>query len=113
MAGWQAHDLPLPALQRRLHLQEDSDDPHEVRLRQGAAIQVPLLRQTRQVLVQHLQTRAHEARRDARSSAQELMRPADDEKEARRLVLVRSSLEGFFGLLLLVSFLFKIVLVID
>lgn len=42
-------------MQRRLHLQEDADDPHEVRLREGAKVQMPLLQQEGQVLVEYLQ----------------------------------------------------------
>jgi hypothetical protein len=57
----QAHDLPLPALQCRLHVQEDPDDAHEVRLRQGAEVQVSLLRQEGQVLLQYLQACEDEA----------------------------------------------------
>lgn len=50
-------------MQRRLHVQEDAEDTHEVRLREGAEIQVPLLQQKGQVLVEYLQTRQSQARR--------------------------------------------------
>lgn len=44
-------------MQRRLHVQENTQDTHEVWLRQGAQIQVSLLQQKGQMLLEYLQTR--------------------------------------------------------
>lgn len=54
LAVWE-NGVSLSQMQRRLYLQEDAEDPHEVRLREGAEVQVPLLQQKGQVLVEYLQ----------------------------------------------------------
>ncbi|KAG7205708.1 hypothetical protein KM043_007657 [Ampulex compressa] len=62
MAGGEVHRqdpeedqdaLSLSALQEELHHEERGDGPLQVRLRQAAALRVPLLRQAEQEEVQH------------------------------------------------------------
>ncbi|XP_076238042.1 uncharacterized protein LOC143181496 isoform X2 [Calliopsis andreniformis] len=89
LAVWAEDVLPLSQVQRGLHVQEDPEDPHEVRLRQGAEVQVSLLQQEGQVLVEHLQACQDATRRHACHRAQEL-----------GLLLTKSVLELPLGLLL-------------
>lgn len=62
MAVWE-DGVSLSQMQCRLHVQEDAEDPYEVRLREGAQVQVPLLQQEGQVLIEYLQAHQNAAQR--------------------------------------------------